>query len=104
MEKIFNVPECSMDGGDCNKFNQLFPFCRTIKDSSLINIALIGNGVCDGYPYNSESCLLDGGDCREDAIYCDSSLKGKLRDGKCDTDLNVWKCHFDRGDCFQTMT
>lgn len=53
----FNDPDCAYDGGDCYEFNQLYPGCR------VDDMTLIGDGKCDGPPYDSKSCRYDGGDC-----------------------------------------
>ena len=88
-----------MDGGDCTNFNLFYPGCNEVRDYNMIDTSRIGDGICDGYPYNFEACLFDGGDCREDAVYCDTKRNGTLGDDQCDEELNVWKCYFDRGDC-----
>lgn len=50
--------DCAFDGGDCFDFNSMYPNC-VVEDMSL----LLGNGVCDGSPYDSEGCRYDGGNC-----------------------------------------
>ena len=95
-DMIFNVIQCGYDGGDCEDFNSMYPDCK-VEDASRI-----ANGICDGFPYNSHECRLDGGDCRPDAIYCDSSKPGSLGDGVCDENLNTHECFYDKGDCIDT--
>lgn len=66
--KIFNVPQCGMDGGDCNNFNLFYPGCNEIPDASKIDASKIGNGECDGYPYHSRECSYDGFDCEKEVV------------------------------------
>ena len=66
--KIFNVPQCGMDGGDCNNFNLFYPGCNEVPLASQIDASKIGNGVCDGYPYNSRECNYDGFDCNREIV------------------------------------
>ncbi|GFH56480.1 hypothetical protein CTEN210_12956 [Chaetoceros tenuissimus] len=101
-DMVFNIPQCGMDGGDCTNFNLFYPDCKDVKDAVMIDTTKIGNGVCDGYPYNFNACNFDGGDCREDYIYCDTNRSGIVGDKRCDQDLNVWQCLYDRGDCEDT--
>lgn len=54
---LFNHPDCAYDGGDCSEFNLIYPGCE-VED-----ISLLGNGICDGSPYDSNLCRFDGGDC-----------------------------------------
>ena len=53
----FNHPDCAYDGGDCSEFNQIYPGCK------VDDITLLGDGKCDGPPYDSKHCRYDGGDC-----------------------------------------
>ncbi|GFH59482.1 hypothetical protein CTEN210_15958 [Chaetoceros tenuissimus] len=52
-----NHPECGFDDNDCVKFNRAYPGC-VVED-----IYLLGNGICNGHPYESVECKFDGGDC-----------------------------------------
>ena len=54
---VFNHPDCAYDGGDCSEFNLIYPGCE------VDDISLLGNGVCNGAPYDSNLCRFDGGDC-----------------------------------------
>lgn len=54
---VFNHPDCAYDGGDCSEFNLIYPGCE-VDDMSLL-----GNGECNGSPYDSKLCRFDGGDC-----------------------------------------
>ena len=66
---------CGYDGGDCNACNGAVGF---------ENIALVGDGVCNGGQFNTEKCNWDGGDCKciNDALKgtCDDEPDVMLRD------------------------
>ena len=70
----------------------------------------IGNGYCDGEPYNSEECELDGGDCCASGYFgtncdlylpdCNATVPQWVGDGYCDYgDFNTEECEWDGGDC-----
>lgn len=65
-------PSCFADGGDCNSFLEEYPNC------DVPNPSWINNGVCDGLPYFTEECGLDGGDCAS----CEVPNRAFLNDGK----------------------
>lgn len=99
-DMVFNYPDCAYDGGDCSEFNSIYPGC--IVD----DISLLGNGKCDGSPYNAKICRYDGGDCSiESVIKAKYPLCGKrapsfnsnwtlLENGVCDmVSLMLWHYH-----------
>ena len=72
----------------------------------------IGDGACDGEPYNTEECGWDGGDC----VHCNATYFGPnctlhypncfvpvpdfIGDGVCDGEpYNTTECGWDGGDC-----
>ena len=70
----YNIQECNWDGGDCDYWNDLYPDCR--KEDSICTSwkekypgcdvespESVGDGYCDGTPYNNTECQFDGGDC-----------------------------------------
>lgn len=62
-DMIFNNPDCAYDGGDCLEFNSIYPGCR---EMNITDASKIGDGNCDGFPYNSFECRFDGGDCSKE--------------------------------------
>jgi len=50
-----NTKECGWDGGDCLKFNQKYPFCKTCFP------LIVGDGRCNSQN-NVVECGWDGGD------------------------------------------
>lgn len=58
----FNHPDCAFDGGDCSDYNLLYSSCL------VDDLSLLGNGVCDGTPYDSAVCRYDGGDCSVESV------------------------------------
>lgn len=109
-DMILNNHACGFDGGDCAEFNLFFPECKNMQDAQLIeDVSQLGDGVCDGYPYNTTECGEDGGDC------IDFNLMNKLKnlypnctivdphrigDGLCDGwPYNTEECGWDGGDC-----
>lgn len=61
-DMLFNHPDCAFDGNDCAEFNLVYPGC------SVEDIYLLGNGECNGPPYDSKDCRFDGGDCSIEAV------------------------------------
>ena len=56
--------DCGWDGGDCNDKNKIlwkiYPDCK-----GGVHPNRVGDGKCDGEPYNTAECGWDGGDCVE---------------------------------------
>jgi len=56
-----NIEECGFDGNDCLEENEQlqndYPNCSVRYPS------WIGDGICDGFDYNTTECGWDGGDC-----------------------------------------
>ena len=71
--------------------------------SCLVNDTFkLGDGVCDGVPYNTTECGYDNGDCSN--VYtnypnCDIFYEAYFRDGDCDLGYNTLECGYDVGDC-----
>lgn len=67
--------------------------------------SLIGNGRCNGGPYNTEICNYDGNDCIEfNALYpgCEVENPWRVGDGRCDGgSYYTSNCGWDGGDCDQ---
>jgi hypothetical protein len=87
---------CNEDGGDCSAFLKEYPDCNVVQPEK------IGNGICDGYPYDTPQCKNDGGDCGYQDPYpdCDVPNKNKLGNNRCDGgDFNTESCGWDGGDC-----
>lgn len=93
-----NNAECNYDGGDCARFNSLFPNCISRHPDRLFN------HWCD-LELNNEQCGYDNGACKE----FNEKYKGKcvvdypslLGNGVCDEsgDYNTKECGWDGGDC-----
>ena len=77
---------------------------------------MIGDGACDGLPYNTEECGWDGGDCApcDDGYFgpnctlyypnCSVPIPQYIGDGVCDGCLyNTTECGWDGGDCLPAM-
>lgn len=94
-----NVLECEWDGGDCELQNK-YPSCNYPN----LNFTKLGDGTCDGWPYISEECGHDGGDCDECVAYIESYGGIELQevgDGNCHDDFPLYnpECNYDGGDC-----
>ena len=73
-----------------------YPNCQVIQPK------WIGNGICDGYDYNTVECGFDGGDCHDINKYpnCQVRFPSRVGDGSCDGyEYNTPECGFDGGDC-----
>lgn len=55
---------------------------------------LVGNGVCNGVDYATESCENDGQDC----VDCAVGIISRVGDGFCDGGSYL-ECSNDGGDC-----
>jgi len=139
--------ECGWDGGDCKKINDPCSdnyecgthFCSNQSSTCVEledeypgciveNLIRIGDGGCDGVPYDSEECGWDGGDCKqindpcsghfecrssfcsprsstcvefeEEYPGCDVEIQYWVGDGKCDgSPYASEECGWDGGDC-----
>ena len=64
---------------------------------------LLGDGVCQGGPYNTEECDWDGGDCTEfNDLYpnCTVPFPELIGNGWCSGGIyDVESCGWDGGDC-----
>ena len=54
-EARYNVEECGWDGGDCKKYDEIYPDCKGCFDG-------LNNTLCDEVN-NNEECGWDAGDC-----------------------------------------
>ena len=75
--KAYNIPECNWDNGDCDDWNDLYPDCKKeglrcaswkeeYPDCDVDSPEFVGDGLCDGMPYNTTECPFDGSDCLEE--------------------------------------
>ena len=97
-DKESNNPECNFDGGDCVKYNMMYPQCDADEPFK------VGNGYCNP-EYNTPECGFDGGDCQEvpsSGMYpnCFVPYPELIGDGYCQGGAyNTKKCGYDGGDC-----
>ena len=64
---------------DCDYFNLHYPNC------SIYYLLALGNGVCNGHPFNTIECGFDGNDCdwiNEHYPNCNVSQPSFVGDGK----------------------
>ena len=86
-----------------NSIASRYPGCR------VHDLIKIGNGVCDGYPYNTKGCGCDGGDCfckylfDEEYPDCKANHQSWIGNGTCyNVDpYNTAACKYDGGDCIE---
>lgn len=91
-----NPDECELKENDCIGFNIEYPRCKV--DFPF----LLGNGKCDGGPYNTEDCNWDGLDCfLEQYPSCHVDISQFLGDSLCQAfgNYNTEECNYDAGDC-----
>lgn len=118
----FNTEACCWDGGDCNpppeeQEEQSFGDCKVSIECSVIGSGWLGDGICfNYYPYNTEACCWDGGDCdppekqEQKQFFGDCKVSAEcsvstlywheLGDDYCDDyPFNSKECCWDGGDC-----
>lgn len=89
-----NIDICGYEGRDC--------YDCMMHDDPSFNVSKLGDGVCDGGDYQTESCYYDGGDCLnfiEDYPNCDAEFPSLIGDGKCHSEYDNEECGGDGGDC-----
>jgi hypothetical protein len=86
IKNLVNRMECGFDAGDCVEFNAKYISCPVPEPFR------VGNGHCDGGPYNTTECGFDGGDCigimtdfNLDYPDCKVAKPEKLGDGVCNS-------------------
>jgi hypothetical protein len=75
-----------------------YEYGRDCNECEVEDASRLGDGVCDGGMYNTESCGFDLGDCVE----CNKGVDdvSRLGDGVCDGGVfNTAECEWDAGDC-----
>ena len=97
---LYNTKACGFDGGDCIKFNEIFPS----GECKVLNGTKIGDGICDNNGnYNTPECNYDGGDCldfNEKMPGCKAEDLKNLGNGICDSgEYRSKECLDDDGDC-----
>ena len=86
--------ECNEDGGDCSNFIHDYPDCNVDEPE------LIGDGHCDGMPYFTEDCGMDGSDCE----LCNIARPAWIGNGICNGGAYLSEdCSYDGGDCNQCL-
>jgi hypothetical protein len=132
----YNTTECGWDGGDCIlcddgyfgiNCNLHYPNCSVpyrpewIEGLCLMELYavpcysrytdLIGDGWCDGIPFNTGECGWEGGDCCDPGLVgpncsitsypnCLVPIPNVIGDGNCDgLPFNTEECGWDGGDC-----
>ena len=79
-------------------FRGMYPYCKIAKE----DIALFGNGVCNGGILNSIACDFDGGDCvNYNLAYpnCGAAAPWKIGNNICNQAYNTPECDYDGADC-----
>ena len=114
---------CNWDDGDCVDFNNRYPNCDTLVNSTLEELYHdyvrmadswfgLDDGICHGFKdYAVEECGWEGGDCTECYQLVgvtprdDPDLFASFGDYMCDGGslLNNALCSYDGGDCETCM-
>jgi len=109
--------ECGMDEGDCDAcIEYLVPenieFWLLMDYYYDTDASKLGDGVCDGFVYNTEVCGFDAGDCvlnntnlQQQYPECLVQNPSWIGDGFClGGEYNTEQCGFDGGDCIEFNT
>eukprot|EP00559_Dactyliosolen_fragilissimus_P000969 CAMPEP_0184858600 /NCGR_PEP_ID=MMETSP0580-20130426/3682_1 /TAXON_ID=1118495 /ORGANISM="Dactyliosolen fragilissimus" /LENGTH=503 /DNA_ID=CAMNT_0027354831 /DNA_START=21 /DNA_END=1528 /DNA_ORIENTATION=+ len=86
-------------------YRSKYPSCQIerLQDAGKdYQVRFIGNGKCNGGPYNTIECGFDGGDCTEYRLAypnCNVLKLYEVGDGKCQEENNSEECGYDGGDC-----
>jgi len=96
-----NIEECGFDGNDCLEENEQLQ--NDYPNCSVRSPSWIGDGICDGFDYNTTECGWDGGDClvlQQEFPKCKGE-KSDIGNGICGGRRdNTKECGWDGGDCF----
>lgn len=92
---------CNYDSLECSYDMKLYQNCSAIRQG-IRCYDLFENGVCDK-ACNSEECLFDGWDCRDQLPECnpvyDSYCSHHFANAHCDRGCNTAECGWDGLDC-----
>ena len=103
---LYNTEACGWDGGDCCELsclaedatyacgsNDYVCIDPLYTDGSCQATAMswVGDGWCDQFPYNTEACQWDGGDC------CEATCQDGLY--LCNATTNDLDCQIGRASC-----